>query len=56
MKKEILLLWFGDTEPAYARWNVENFRKMNPGWEVEYAKDNAAKSLEAYAKKYMQCV
>ena len=36
MKKEILLLWFGDTEPAYARWNVENFRKMNPGWEVTY--------------------
>lgn len=38
MKKEILLVWFGDNEPAYAQWNVENFKKMNPEWEVTYVK------------------
>jgi len=37
-KKEILLVWFGDSEPAYAQWNVENFKRMNPGWEVTYVK------------------
>ena len=34
MKHQIILYWFGDNEPAYAKWNVENFKKMNPGWEV----------------------
>ena len=38
MTKEILLVWFGDNEPAYAQWNVENFKRMNPGWEVTYVK------------------
>ena len=36
MKKEVLLVWFGDNEPLYAKWNVENFKKMNPGWDVSY--------------------
>ena len=36
MKKVILFLWFGDEKPPYIQWTLENFRKMNPGWEVRY--------------------
>ena len=49
-KKEILLVWFGDNEPAYAQWNVENFKRMNPGWEV------TAKSIASFelCRPYVQ--
>ena len=49
MRKEILLLWFGDNKPKYVDWNVENFRKMNPTWEVkyiEYSKDKLLRNPE----------
>ena len=36
MKKEILFLWFGDEKPPYIQWTLNNFRKMNPGWEIRY--------------------
>ena len=36
MKKVILFLWFGDEKPPYIEWTLENFRKMNPGWEIRY--------------------
>ena len=36
MKKVILFLWFGDEKPPYIQWTLENFRKMNPGWEIRY--------------------
>ena len=36
MKKEILFIWFGDEKPPYIQWTIENFRKMNPGWEIRY--------------------
>lgn len=36
MKKVILFLWFGDETPAYTQWTLENFRQMNPGWEIRY--------------------
>lgn len=36
MKKVILFLWFGDEKPPYIQWTIENFRKMNPGWEIRY--------------------
>lgn len=36
MNKVILFLWFGDEKPAYIQWTLENFRRMNPGWEIRY--------------------
>ena len=36
MKKVILFIWFGDEKPPYIQWTLENFRKMNPGWEIRY--------------------
>ena len=36
MKKEILFIWFGDEKPPYIHWTLENFRKMNRGWEIRY--------------------
>lgn len=36
MKKVILFLWFGDEKPPYIQWTLENFRRMNPGWEIRY--------------------
>ena len=36
LKKVILFLWFGDEKPKYIEWTLENFRKMNPGWEILY--------------------
>ena len=36
MNKVILFLWFGDEKPPYIQWTLENFRKMNPGWEIRY--------------------
>ena len=36
MNKVILFLWFGDEKPSYINWTPENFRKMNPGWEIRY--------------------
>lgn len=36
MKKVILFLWFGDEKPSYIQWTLENFRKINPGWEIRY--------------------
>ena len=36
MKKVILFLWFGDEKPPYIEWTLENFRQMNPGWEIRY--------------------
>ena len=36
MKRVILFLWFGDEKPPYIHWTLENFRKMNPGWEIRY--------------------
>ena len=36
MKKEIVFIWFGENEPPYAQWTIENFKKMNPGWDVVY--------------------
>lgn len=36
MKKVILFLWFGDEKPPYVQWTLDNFRKMNPGWEIRY--------------------
>ena len=36
MKKVILFIWFGDEKPPYVHWTIENFRKMNPGWEIRY--------------------
>lgn len=36
MKKVLLFIWFGDEKPPYIQWSLENFRKMNPGWEIRY--------------------
>lgn len=36
MKKAILFIWFGDEKPSYIQWTLDNFRKMNPGWEIRY--------------------
>lgn len=36
MNKVILFLWFGDEKPPYIEWTLDNFRKMNPGWEIRY--------------------
>ena len=36
MNKVILFLWFGDEKPPYIQWTLDNFRKMNPGWEIRY--------------------
>lgn len=36
MKKAILFIWFGDEKPKYINWSLENFRRMNPGWDVRY--------------------
>lgn len=36
MKKVILFMWFGDEKPPYIQWTLDNFRKMNPGWEIRY--------------------
>lgn len=36
MNKVILFLWFGDERPKYVNWTIENFRKMNPGWEIRF--------------------
>ena len=36
MNKVILFLWFGNEKPPYIEWTLENFRKMNPGWEIRY--------------------
>lgn len=36
--KEIVFIWFGDNEPSYAEWSVENFKIMNPSWNVKYIK------------------
>ena len=36
MKKTILFLWFGDEKPIYIQWTMDNFRKMNPGWEIKF--------------------
>lgn len=36
MKKAILFIWFGDEKPPYIQWTLENFRRMNPGWEIRY--------------------
>ena len=36
MKKVILFMWFGDEKPPYIQWTLENFRQMNPGWEIRY--------------------
>ena len=48
MKKEILLYWFGDNEPVYAQWNVDNFKKMNPGWEVNASKMTSLQHCKQY--------
>jgi len=34
VKKQIILYWLRGSSPSYAKWNVENFKKMNPEWEV----------------------
>lgn len=36
MEKEILFLWFGDNEPKYANYTIENFRQINPTWNIKY--------------------
>jgi hypothetical protein len=36
MKKVILFIWFGDEKPPYIQWTLENFKRMNPGWEIRY--------------------
>ena len=36
MKKAILFTWFGDEKPPYIQWTLDNFRRMNPGWEIRY--------------------
>lgn len=34
--KTILFLWFGDQKPVYVDWTLDNFGKMNPGWNIKY--------------------
>lgn len=29
-------MWFGNEKPPYIQWTLNNFRKMNPGWEIRY--------------------
>ena len=36
MKKILLFIWFGDEKPPYIEWTLDNFRKMNPGWEIRF--------------------
>lgn len=39
MKKEILFLWFGSRpEPSYAQTTINNFKLMNPTWDINYIK------------------
>ena len=46
MKKVILFLWFGDEKPPYIQWTLENFRKMNPGWEIRYIEYSTQQILD----------
>ena len=49
MKKVILFLWFGDEKPPYISWTLENFGKMNPGWEIRYI-EYSTEQLKNYDK------
>ena len=46
MNKVILFLWFGDEKPPYIHWTLENFRKMNPGWEIRYIEYTTSQILD----------
>ena len=46
MNKVILFLWFGDEKPPYIEWTLENFRKMNPGWEIRYIEYTTSQILD----------
>ena len=46
MKKVILFLWFGDEKPPYIEWTLDNFRKMNPEWEIRYIEYTTKQMLD----------
>ncbi len=46
MKKVILFIWFGDEKPPYIQWTLENFRRMNPGWEIRYIEYSTQQILD----------
>lgn len=47
MKKEILLIWFGDYEPIYAKNTIQNFQQMNSDWTITYVR-YSTDQLKAY--------
>ena len=55
MNKVILFLWFGDEKPPYIQWTLENFRKMNPGWEIRYIEYSTEQIME-YEKTMDKCL
>lgn len=36
MNNRIFLLWFGDNIPQYANWNVNNIRRINDNWDINF--------------------
>lgn len=36
MKKVLLFMWLGDEKPSYTQWTLNNFKTMNPEWEIRF--------------------
>lgn len=53
--KKIHYCWFGSEEPETVRRNVENWRRMNPGYEIiRWGHDNSDATAYAFACRAME--
>lgn len=36
MNKRLFFLWFGDEEPSYAQWSINNYKITHSDWDIHY--------------------